>query len=95
MTTQEGVEYALESPDAPEGIEASLTYPAGLSAREVEVLRLVAKGMTNAQVAEELYISPRTVNRHVGSVYRKIGTSTRAEAARFAAERGLLWPAGR
>ena len=65
-------------------------HPAGLSAREVEVLRLVASGMTNAQVARELYISPRTVNAHLGSVYNKIGSSTRAEAARFASEHNLL-----
>jgi DNA-binding CsgD family transcriptional regulator len=46
--------------------------------------------MTNAQIATELFISPRTVNAHLGSVYQKIGTSTRAEATRFASEHGLL-----
>ena len=65
-------------------------FPSGLSAREVEVLKLVAQGMTNAQIARELYISPRTVNAHLGSVYHKIGSSTRAEAARFASEHNLL-----
>jgi non-specific serine/threonine protein kinase len=92
MTSEQAVEYALEEhratykerPPLPEG------YPAGLSAREVEVLKLLAGGMTNAQIAQELYISPRTVNRHVGSLYHKIGTNTRAEAARFASEHGLL-----
>jgi DNA-binding CsgD family transcriptional regulator len=54
------------------------------------VLKLVARGMTNAQIAQDLYISPRTVNAHLGSVYHKIGSSTRAEAARFATEHGLL-----
>jgi DNA-binding CsgD family transcriptional regulator len=54
------------------------------------VLRLVAKGLTNAQIARELYISPRTVNAHMGSVYHKIGSHSRAEAARFASEHGLL-----
>jgi DNA-binding CsgD family transcriptional regulator len=48
------------------------------------VLRLVAEGMTNAQIARELYISSRTVNAHLRSVYHKIGFSTRAEAPRFA-----------
>jgi DNA-binding CsgD family transcriptional regulator len=62
----------------------------GDHAREVEVLRLVARGMTNAQIAKELYISPRTVNAHLGSVYHKIGSSTRAEATRFAIEHDLL-----
>ena len=63
---------------------------AELTPRELEVLRLVARGMTNAQIAKELYISPRTVNAHLGSVYHKIGSSSRAEATRFTAEHGLL-----
>jgi DNA-binding CsgD family transcriptional regulator len=54
------------------------------------VLRLVANGMTNAQIARELYISPRTVNAHMGSVYHKIDSHSRAEAARFASEHGFL-----
>jgi non-specific serine/threonine protein kinase len=91
MTPEQAVEYALLAPEPPAQAEvAQEDYPAGLSAREVEVLCLVAGGMTNAQVAKELYISPRTVNAHMGSIYHKIGSSTRAEAARFAAEHGLL-----
>jgi DNA-binding CsgD family transcriptional regulator len=89
MTPEEAIEYALEEPEPPDDMEPPEAYPAGLSAREVEVLRLVALGMTNAQIARELYISPRTVNAHMGSVYHKIGSSTRAEAARFASEHGL------
>jgi DNA-binding CsgD family transcriptional regulator len=89
MSPEEAIEYALATP-APEEAEAPPTYPAGLSAREVEVLRLVAKGLTNAQIAKELFISPRTVNAHLGSVYHKIGSSTRAEATRFASEHGIL-----
>ena len=46
--------------------------------------------MTDARIAKELYISPRTVNAHLGSVYNKIGSSTRAEATRFASEHDLL-----
>jgi predicted ATPase/DNA-binding CsgD family transcriptional regulator len=88
MTPERAIEYALE--ESPEEIEPQPSPPAGLSVREVEVLRLVAGGMTNAQIASELYISPRTVNAHLGSVYHKIGSSTRAEAARFATEHGLL-----
>jgi predicted ATPase/DNA-binding CsgD family transcriptional regulator len=91
MTLQEAVEYALQPPAPEEPVSPPTTaYPAGLSAREVEVLRLVANGLTNAQIARELYISPRTVNAHMGSVYHKIGSSTRAEAARFASEHGLI-----
>jgi DNA-binding CsgD family transcriptional regulator len=66
------------------------SYPAGLTPREVEVLRLVAQGLTNFKVAAQLVISPRTVNTHLGSIYRKLNTSSRAVAARFALEHGLV-----
>ena len=91
MVLDRAVEYALEQeePSLP-STPTPPFYPADLSAREVEVLRLVANGMTNARIASELYISPRTVNAHMGSVYHKIGSNTRAEAARFATEHGLL-----
>jgi non-specific serine/threonine protein kinase len=90
MSPEQAVEHALESLQTPAPTSATPEYPADLSAREVEVLRLVARGMTNAQIASELYISPRTVNAHLGSVYHKIGSNTRAEATRFASEHGLL-----
>jgi non-specific serine/threonine protein kinase len=64
-------------------------YPAGLSEREVEVLRLVAAGMTNAQIAERLFISPRTVNAHLNRIYAKIEAPNRGAASRFAADHGL------
>jgi HD-GYP domain-containing protein (c-di-GMP phosphodiesterase class II) len=64
--------------------------PAGLTAREVDVLRLLARGMTNKQTAQQLEISPKTVGRHVESIYSKIGASTRAAAALFAVEHDLL-----
>jgi DNA-binding CsgD family transcriptional regulator len=59
-------------------------YPAGLTAREVEVLRLVATGMTDARIAETLILSPRTVNTHLRSIYAKLGVSSRSAATRFA-----------
>jgi DNA-binding CsgD family transcriptional regulator len=65
-------------------------YPAGLTAREVEVLRLVAAGLNDAQVAERLVISVRTVNTHLTSIYNKLGVSSRAAATRFAVERHLV-----
>jgi HD-GYP domain-containing protein (c-di-GMP phosphodiesterase class II) len=64
--------------------------PAGLSDREVEVLRLLARGSTNRQVASRLGISTKTVGRHVEHIYAKSGVSSRAAAALFAAEHGLL-----
>ncbi len=65
-------------------------YPAGLTAREVEVLRLVAQGLSDAQVAEQLVISPRTVNFHLTSLYGKLGVSSRAAATRYAIEQHLV-----
>ena len=60
------------------------------TSREMEVLRLVARGMTNAGVAENLFLSSRTVDWHLSSIYRKLGLHSRTEAARFASEHGLL-----
>jgi DNA-binding CsgD family transcriptional regulator len=65
------------------------SLPGGLTAREVEVLRLVAQGLTDAQVAEQLVISPRTVSTHLTSIDGKLGVSSRSAATRFAVENGL------
>lgn len=65
-------------------------YPEGLTSREVEILRLVAHGFTDAQIAERLVISPRTVNTHITSIYRKIGATSRSSATRYAIERKLI-----
>ena len=64
--------------------------PNGLTAREVEVLRVVALGLTNEQVAQRLVISPRTVDTHLTSIYSKIGVSSRAAATRYAIEHHLV-----
>jgi ATP/maltotriose-dependent transcriptional regulator MalT len=89
MSPEQAVEYALEQDASPEPA-AQEHYPAGLSAREVEILRLVANGLTDAEVAKKLFISPRTVNWHLGSIYRKLELHSRTEATRFAVEHGLL-----
>jgi DNA-binding CsgD family transcriptional regulator len=65
-------------------------HPGGLTSREVEVLGLVAEGLTNAQVAQRLFLSPRTVQRHLNSIYHKLGASSRTVATRFAIEHDLL-----
>lgn len=65
-------------------------HPAGLTDREVEVLRLLAEGCSNKQIAGQLVISPRTAEYHVDNVYTKIGVSSRAAAALFAMEHRLL-----
>jgi pimeloyl-ACP methyl ester carboxylesterase/DNA-binding CsgD family transcriptional regulator len=62
---------------------------AGLSAREVEVLRLLAAGRSNAQIAEELVISQNTVIRHVSNIFAKVGAANRAEAAAYATRNGI------
>ena len=66
--------------------------PAGLSDREVEVLRLVAQGCSNPEIAERLCVSRRTAEHHVQHIYTKIGVSSRAAAALFALEHDLLAP---
>ncbi len=66
--------------------------PAGLSDREVEVLRLLAQGSTTREVARRLFISPKTADHHIQHIYGKIGVSTRAGASLFAMEQGLLAP---
>lgn len=63
--------------------------PAGLSEREAEVLRLVAAGNTNREIAEVLFISERTVHRHVSNIFVKLGVTSRTAAAAFAFEHGL------
>src|SRR6266700_3329179 len=67
----------------------SPTYPDSLTAREVEVLRLLAQGLTDAQIAEQMVISPRTVNTHLTSIYGKIQVSSRSAATRYAIEHQL------
>jgi HD-GYP domain-containing protein (c-di-GMP phosphodiesterase class II) len=64
--------------------------PAGLTEREVEVLRLLARGLQTKQIASALGISPKTADRHIQNAYGKIGCSTRAAAALFAMEHGLM-----
>ncbi|HEX2029602.1 MAG TPA: HD domain-containing phosphohydrolase [Nitriliruptorales bacterium] len=87
----------------PEAVEAVLvaaghqprrrrSWPAGLTTREVEIVRLVARGATSRAIAAELHISARTVAHHIEHIYDKIGTRTRASATLFAIANGLLEP---
>jgi predicted ATPase/DNA-binding CsgD family transcriptional regulator len=91
MTFEESVDYALsveKHPTTPASAPAP-GYPAGLTPREMQVLRMVAQGMTSAEVAKELFVSTRTVDTHLTSIYHKLGISSRAAATRFALEHGL------
>jgi DNA-binding CsgD family transcriptional regulator len=64
--------------------------PAGLTARQRDVLQLLCQGLTNAEIAQRLVLSVRTVDNHVGAALAKIGAGNRREAARLAADLGLL-----
>jgi DNA-binding CsgD family transcriptional regulator len=68
---------------------AAPTWPAGLTTREVEVLRLIAAGRSNRAIAEALFISPNTVLHHVSNIFAKTGVANRAEAAAYATRQGL------
>jgi predicted ATPase/DNA-binding CsgD family transcriptional regulator/Tfp pilus assembly protein PilF len=97
MNFKEAIAFALDSPALSETIPPrveSRKPPSrgnihGLTVRELDVLRLVAQGMTDAQVAESLVISPRTVNAHLTSIYSKLGVNSRVAATRFAVDQGL------
>jgi DNA-binding CsgD family transcriptional regulator len=65
-------------------------YPAGLTAREVEVLRLVAEGRTDREIAEALFVSPRTVTTHITNILSKLDVASRAAAAAYAVREGLV-----
>jgi two-component system, NarL family, response regulator NreC len=80
-----GARIASERPPGP---------PDDLSEREVDVLRLIALGNTNAEIAEQLYLSVRTVETHRSHIQQKLRLSTRAELVGYALERGLIGAAG-
>jgi DNA-binding NarL/FixJ family response regulator len=64
--------------------------PAGLSEREVEVLCLAVRGLSNREIAEALFLAPKTVGHHLENIYGKIGVSTRVGATLFALQHGLV-----
>lgn len=100
LSTEEAVDYALALPvfmvstssseESGHQLLPPMTYPAGLTAREVEVLRLLAQGHTYAQIADQLTISRRTVNAHIISIYSKLEVNSRLEATRFAVEHHMV-----
>ena len=87
---------AVVEPPPPVSAPVTPAPPSGrgpLTARELEVLQLVVRGLSNREIAEELVLSPRTIERHLENLYRKTGTRNRAEAAARAVAQGLLGPA--
>jgi DNA-binding NarL/FixJ family response regulator len=106
MALGDAVEYALADPEpataaAPANPQLTPPPPApprsrgpgGLTAREVEVVRLVAAGKTNRAIAAALVLSEHTVARHLNHIYAKLGVGSRVEAAAFALRAGLAAPA--
>jgi DNA-binding CsgD family transcriptional regulator len=77
-------ELGIRVPQGPR--ESTRANPAGLTARQLEVLALLADGLTNAEIAERLVVSPRTAEHHVAAVLTKLGATSRREAARRASE---------
>jgi HD-GYP domain-containing protein (c-di-GMP phosphodiesterase class II)/DNA-binding CsgD family transcriptional regulator len=71
-------------------VTARRDWPAGLTSREVEVLRLLARGLSSKQIAERLVITPKTASNHIEHIYSKVGVTNRALASLFAAKHGLI-----
>ena len=88
MTGEQAAAYAMN--DTADDPAPPVAHPRGLSDREVEVLTLVARGLTNAEVAKRVFLSSRTVEWHLASVYLKLGVRTRTEATRFAVDHNLV-----
>jgi DNA-binding NarL/FixJ family response regulator len=83
----------LGARDLPRGPRAATREnPAGLTTREVDVLGLVAGGLSNAEVAARLFVSPKTVDHHVSAILRKLDVRTRAEASVEAVRLGIAPP---
>ena len=66
-----------------------MTFPAGMTKRQFEVLLLISDGLTNKEIAERLVISPATVNTHLNAIYRKLDVSSRTAAMRYVIEHQL------
>ena len=81
-----GERFPLATMDATERLDER----AGLTARELEVLRAVARGLANQAISAELWITEQTVKFHLTNIYRKLGVSSRTEAARYAFSRGIV-----
>ncbi|MBI5029156.1 MAG: tetratricopeptide repeat protein [Chloroflexi bacterium] len=90
MTLEQAIEFTLSDPVSESAIPIAPHDPNALTTREVEVLRLVAHGLSDAEVAEKLVISVRTVNTHLSSIYGKLGVKSRSAATRYALDHKLV-----
>jgi non-specific serine/threonine protein kinase len=98
LRTAEAMAHEIANPQLLAQVTAALAETAGgaadplpgnLTARQAEVLRLLADGLSNKEIAARLYLSPGTVDRHLVTIYRKVGLGGRVDAARYAVEHGL------
>ncbi|MFF5023294.1 response regulator transcription factor [Streptomyces collinus] len=84
----------LSQPE-PEPAPAAAESPDGLTARETEVLVLIAEGLNNQEIARKLHVSTATVKTHINNLFAKTGLKDRAQAVRYAYAKGLVWPPGK
>ncbi|MEU9746907.1 MULTISPECIES: response regulator [Streptomyces] len=84
----------LERVSAAPVVPERATAPDGLTARESEVLTLVAEGLSNQEIARRLHIGPATVKTHINNIFAKSGVRDRAQAVRYAYQHGLIRPPG-
>jgi DNA-binding NarL/FixJ family response regulator len=98
LRTAEAMAHEIENPQLLEQVTAAIAETAGdvagplpgnLTARQAEVLRLLADGLSNKEIAARLYLSQGTVERHLNTIYRKLGLGGRVDATRYAVEHGL------
>ncbi|GAA3041624.1 hypothetical protein GCM10020000_20480 [Streptomyces olivoverticillatus] len=78
----------------PPGLAEPRVLPDGLTAREAEVLALVAEGLSNAEIARRLHVSTATVKTHINNLFAKTGVRDRAQAVRYAFHHGIAQPPG-
>ncbi|AYC37995.1 MULTISPECIES: response regulator transcription factor [Streptomyces] len=82
----------LSQPEPPQPTATSVEPPDGLTAREVEVLALIAEGLSNQEIARALHVSTATVKTHINNLFAKAGLKDRAQAVRYAYAKGLVRP---
>jgi DNA-binding NarL/FixJ family response regulator len=85
MMKQKGMAVARRGPRA-----STVANPCGLTRRQMDVLALLDEGLSNAQIADRLFVSPKTVDHHVSAILEKLEVSTRGQAAAFARSEGIL-----
>jgi predicted ATPase/DNA-binding CsgD family transcriptional regulator/DNA-binding XRE family transcriptional regulator len=104
LRTAEAMAHEIANPQLLEQVTAALAetegqpddrLPGNLTARQAEVLRLLADGLSNREIAARLYLAPGTVERHLATIYRKLELGGRVEATRYAVEHGLADPPNR